>query len=540
MDKQRIVTQSKKRAMSMKQLQSLITLCAAGVFFLLLAGCYAPRADRLQSKLGYAQLQEQMVKEQQKFLKARDRAMESLERHAEARPVLVPFAPVFDPLDEILVSITVHDETLHNILFVVARNAGLNLVIDPEISLDHRITVSFEHAPSSVVIDKLLSAYDLYWRVENNILSVHRFEERIFNLGFLNTQIVATVDSGGDIFGAAGNGAGLTGNFTVTSEIPAPESIYALLKQNVEDILEEGYYTLNMTAGTLFVRTTPGNMRAIARMVEELRSKLSRQVIIDAQIMEISLHDTFRLGVDWNFVIHRITAAGNILRYGLGMFPGTAGFGTFGDPADPGPSPIIIGPELGGTLDPGGIVGDDARFVATLDALQIFGGVKNLSNPHIRTRHGHPALITSGSTQHYLREVSRVVDPETGEVTYVTVTDTAFEGVMLGVIPHINEDNTADLAIFPITSEVDLTHTVELGEIRLVMPRVDVRNVNTNVRVRHDDMIILGGMIDKASSRVDRQTPGLGEMPGLGWLFKNRADAEQVRELVVVMRIRIV
>lgn len=551
--------------MNVKRRQSLITLCATGMLALLLAGCYAPRADRLESNLGYAELQEQLAKEQQEFLDARARGVESLERRGEAPPpVMEPFAPAFNPLDEVLVSITVQNETLHNILYVVARNAGLNLVIDPKISLDNRITVSFEHSPSSVVIDRLLDAYDLYWEVENNILSVHRFQEKIFSLGFLNTQSEYNLDSGGDIFGSAGESSSLSGNFEMTSKMDSTDSLYEQLKKNVDDILEEkssggsssksgddedkgskGHYTLDMTAGSLFVRSTPKKINAVARMIKELQHKLSRQVVIDAQLLEVTLNDGFRLGVDWNFVQHRIFG-GEIWQYGLGMFPGSAGLGTFGNAiADPSanlaPSPIVIGPRPGQSLAPGGFMGGDGRLSATLDALQTFGGVKSLSNPHIRTRHGHAALVTSGRSERYLQEITRSRDAETNEITFRTQTATAFQGVMLGVVPYINDDGAVDLSIFPISSDVDLSTTVELGDgSKLTLPKVDVRNVNTNVRVRDGDMIILGGMIYKTSSKVDRQAPGVGSVPGLGWLFKNRTDSEQTRELVVVMRIRIV
>lgn len=563
-------THTQKGDTEVKQGQKLITMCAAGVVFLLLAGCYAPRADRLQTNLSYAELQEQMAREQQEFLDARSRSIEALERSGDTLVLPVqPLAPTFNPLDEVLVSITVQNETLHNILYVVARNAGLNLVIDPKINLDNRITVSFEHSPSSVVIDKLLDAFDLSWEVENNILSVQQYKERTFNLGFLNTQTDYSLDSGGDIFGSAGDSStDLSGNFEVSSNISASDSIYELLKQNVEDILEEkssgssggggstgasggqdedtkGFFTLDMTSGSLYVRSTPKIINAVARLVAELRKKLSRQVIIDAQIMEVTLNDGFRLGIDWNFVQHRIHG-GELFQYGLGMFPGSSGFGTFGNAvADPSanlsPSPIVLNPRPGQNLDPGTVVGGDGRFAATLDALQTFGGVKSLSNPHIRTRHGNPALVTSGRSERYLQEIRRVRDTETNEVSYTTVTATAFQGVMLGVVPFIDDDGSVDLSIFPISSDVDLSTTVELGDgSRLTMPKVDVRNVNTNVRVRHGDMIILGGMIYKTSSKVDRQAPGVGAIPGLGWLFKNRVDAEQSRELVVVMRIRVV
>lgn len=523
----------------------LITLCAAALIFTVLAGCYAPREDRLQSNLGYADLNEQIAREQREFLENRERGLENLERKAERPPLpMEPFTPVFNPLDEVLVSIAVQNETLHNILYVVARNAGLNLIIDPDISLDKRISVSFEHTPSSVVINRLLAAYDLCWDVEDNVLSVRRFQEKVFNLGFLDTKSEYVLDAGGDIFGSGEAVSSMRGAFELRSRMEASTSIYEDIQQNVADILEErssvsdsasaggealeaalaGHFTLDRNAGTLFVRTTPRKINAVARMISQLKTKMSRQVIIDAQLMEVTLNDGFQLGIDWNFVQHRLSD-GDLWQYSLGIVP------------DPDPRR-----ERGSGLVTLSFSGGGRTLSATVNALETFGGVKSLSNPHIRTRHGHAALVVSGRSERYLRDITREVEDTTPPtVSYTTETATAFEGVMLGVVPYIDEDGVVDLSIFPIFSEIDLTKETMVGQdLRLTMPRVEVRNVSTNVRVRHEDMIILGGMIYKSSNKVDRQAPFAGSLPGLGWLFKNRADVEQTRELVVVMNIRVV
>ncbi|WP_158269845.1 hypothetical protein [Desulfonatronum sp. SC1] len=517
------------------------------LIFTVIVGCYAPREDRLQSNLGYADLNEQIAQEQRDFLESRERGLENLERRAGRPPLAMePFVPVFNPLDEVPVSIAVQNETLHNILYVVARNAGLNLIIDPDIDLDHRITISFESTPSSIVIGRLLAAYDLSWEVEDNVLAVRRFQERVFNLGFLDTKAEYTLDAGGDIFGSAEGIAGMQGSFELRSQLTAATSIYEDILQNVADILEErsstsdsasaggesegtafpGHFTLDPNAGTLFVRTTPRKMRAVAGMISHLKTKMSRQVIIDAQLMEVTLSDGFQLGIDWNFVQHRLSG-GEVWRYGLGIVP---------DPASQ--------PDPGSGLATLSFSGGGRTLSATLNALETFGGVKSLSNPHIRTRHGHAALVVTGRSERYLRDITREVEgagTTTPVTSYTTETATAFEGVMLGVVPYIDDDGVVDLSIFPIFSEIDLSKETPIGEdIRLTMPRVEVRNVSTNVRVRHDDMIILGGMIYKSSRKEDRQAPLVGSVPGLGWLFKNRADVEQTRELVVVMRIRVV
>ncbi|NCD26861.1 MAG: hypothetical protein EOL86_14925, partial [Deltaproteobacteria bacterium] len=100
---------------------------------------------------------------------------------------------------------------------------------------------------------------------------------------------------------------------------------------------------------------------------------------------------------------------------------------------------------------------------------------------------------------------------------------------------------SVDLDVFPITSQVDLSkETTFVDGSTVTLPVVDVRNVNTNVRTRDGDTVILGGLIYKTSQKNDSAVPGLGEVPGLGWLFNSRQDAEDTRELVIVMHIRVV
>jgi type II secretory pathway component GspD/PulD (secretin) len=80
----------------------------------------------------------------------------------------------------------------------------------------------------------------------------------------------------------------------------------------------------------------------------------------------------------------------------------------------------------------------------------------------------------------------------------------------------------------------------KVGDYEMQLPNVTFRNVDTSVRVHDGDTIILGGLIYKETSKQDGQTPGLGSIPGFGWLFKNRDDSEYINELVIIMKIRVV
>ncbi|MFN2343703.1 MAG: hypothetical protein ABR542_10125, partial [Desulfonatronovibrio sp.] len=79
----------------------------------------------------------------------------------------------------------------------------------------------------------------------------------------------------------------------------------------------------------------------------------------------------------------------------------------------------------------------------------------------------------------------------------------------------------------------------EIGGDQITLPTVNVRNVNTNVRINDGDTVILGGLIQKNSTDRDRATPGISGTPGLGWLFKQRNDSRELSELVVIMHVRI-
>ncbi len=417
----------------------------------------------------------------------------------------------------------------------MARNAGLNLVIEPGISLENRVTISFEDASSALVVEKLLAAYDLAWEVNDNILMVSRFAEKVFYLDFVNTNAEVTSASGGDIFGSAMSGQGqLSGTFAVANELSGDfkdESIYGQILKSVDSIISEetafgeqgttgeepenpGYFALDPLTGALYVRSTPGKLRAVAQMLNNLKTKLARQVVIDARIMEVSLSDEFRFGIDFNWVAERMAWGDGTTTMSWLQRGSTA----IADRpyADNTTVATITGFRQGA-----------AAFNAALEAMQTFGGVKVVANPHVRAKHGQPALFTAGSSRQYVAGIERDVD-DAGNVTFTVNTASVFNGVMLGVVAYVSDDNKVDLQIFPIKSEVKeaslaLVEVTSAGD-KLTLPQVDVKNVVTTARVNDGDTIILGGLIDKNTDKEDSGIPVVGDIPILGWLFKTRVE----------------
>lgn len=506
---------------------------------------------------GYAALNRQLSEEQKHLLEARQQQEELLEhtpvrRDRHDTESITPVMPEFNPLEESIVSISVNNQPLHDILFVVARNAGLNLVVSPEVSLDKRITISFDNTPASVVVDRLLDAYDLYWNVEDNVLAVRPFVEDIFYLDFLDSNTQVSIDSGGNIFGDRGADSrredqiqgqhNLRGSFAMQSSFGGEgdgNTIYGFLQNNINDILtdatgeRQGHFVLDPTAGSLYIKSSPSKMRVARQFINTLQNKLSKQVVIDAQILEVRLSDSFQLGVDWGYMSQHLA---NQFAYSINLgWQSGQGFGTYGLESED-PVPIVIDSR---TRDIREVY---HQFSTTIQALETFGQVNVVSNPHVRSRHLQPALVTSGTTRNYVKEItrSRRTAQDDEWVDFSVSTSTAFEGVMLGVVPFITDKGDVDLNIFPITSQVDLSQTTEIGGDQITLPTVNVRNINTNVRINDGDTVILGGLIQKASTQRDRATPGVSRVPGLGWLFKQRDDTRELSELVVIMHVRVV
>jgi MSHA type pilus biogenesis protein MshL len=511
------------------------------IFFI--TGCYPKNDQSTQS--GYEKLQNSLKKENKALAKLRkqEKNLESTRREKVEKDI-EPLLPSYDPLEDVPISLSVHQQPLHTVLNIIARNAGLNLIVNPDISIENNVTVSFESTPSSVVMEKLMHAFDLAWKVEDNCLYVQRYEERTFELDFLNTSTQANISSGGDIFGsskAEGGSNNFTGDFSIQTDLVRGDdndSLYGYLLQNVEKVLQSGQKTegevnLDSVSGNLYVRSSPRKVQKISRIVENLKSKMQKQVVIDARILEVQLNDSFNLGIDWNYIVDTMIENYN-LKVDFGWIS-DSGFGTNkkiqGDtPAQP---LIITDPEEDIESKPG-------VFQSTVNALQTFGDLKTISNPHVRVRHAQPALVTSGTTKSYIKEITRDENEESGTTSFSTDTASAFEGVMLGVIPFITSKHEVDLQIFPINSEVDLSEKSSVGGDQITLPTVDVRNVNTNVQVRSGDTIILGGLIYKQGDKNNRQAPGIGNIPLLGWLAKNRSESSTIRELVIIMHVQVI
>lgn len=498
-----------------------------------------------------------------------------------------PAEPKYNPLDLVDVSIRVKNADARAVFDIIADATKINLILPPELHQEPmKLTVNIAKMPASQVLAQVLKMLDLAGGYENGMIVVRKYDERVFDLDFLQTATSAEFNAGGDVFGAnvasgigqntSGSGnSGIRSAFTVsgrnTNSSDPFDQIDKLLRtviradhevggtraeQNVEagvDFAARGpRYMLNRATGTLYVKASPAQMDAVSRLVSHYRGVLGRQVLIEAQILDVELKDEFRYGLDWNYVRNRVAATYGSGALSYGALTADNKLGPIGvripGAVNSGRDVLIPPGTIGGVGNSFGGIYQGSNGIGALDLMKQFGTVHVLSNPSLRVKNTQPALVSVGTNERYVAEVSGNLTSGSGGLVASSsnvITGNLFDGVMLGVIPFISEDGTISLTINPMQSKIQPGSTVlqQVGggidnPLQVSLPRVDFKGMTTSLSLRDGDTVIIGGLIGEYGGRSKHGLPGVAEVPVFGEILGGQARTASSRELVIVLRVK--
>lgn len=466
-------------------------------------------------------------------------------------PEFVPVAEDVSPLKTRIVDVAARKTPLRDVLHVIAEATSLNLVMERGVDPETEVNLTLKNVTAENALNTIFAAVDYFYKVEENLLIVKAVDTRMFELGHPAMTQTYGVDVGGDIFGGAmnitpgGSGGGGGGSTSIkgsiTQNIKSDETAFKFwdaIEKSIDSILgaagaggttagvQQGF-TVNRLTGMVYVTASKKNLQRVENYIKSVKRAIGRQVMIEARIIEVALSDVFQLGIDWTLVDRFMTSAG---RTTSSFTFGTARFNTVVPTA--GPVFTIAGiPSFGGAEG-------DLNF--TVKALEEQGEVRTLSNPKINIMNGQTALLTVGRNEAYISKVETTTTAGTATVTTFTVdTNSVLSGILIGILPYINESGEISLTVTPIVSDLVKFTTKNIGTptvVELSLPTVDLRQLSTTVKVRHGDVIVIGGLIQQKESLTDDQIPFLGNIPLFGYLFKSRNKLERKIELVIVLQ----
>jgi type II secretion system protein D len=255
-------------------------------------------------------------------------------------------------------------------------------------------------------------------------------------------------------------------------------------------------------SNTLLISANPRYFKEIKMVIDEL-DRPQAQVMIQVVLAEVTLDGTYDLGVEWSYAGRK----GDVT-YGVGTDFNVANQLT----------------QFGGFS--GAITGGDFSFL--LRALQEDGRLELLSRPQIVTADNKPASVNIGQRVPLITD-SRVT-PQNDTINSFRYEDV---GVNLTVTPKISPDGFVRIEIFTTNSAIS-SSSVEINRSATV-PIINQRRANTTVTVQSGQTVIIGGLIETIDDRRLKKVPVLGNIPGLGALFRSSTSTRGRKELLILL-----
>ena len=399
------------------------------------------------------------------------------------------------------------------------------------------------------VLSIILKENNLYYTLENNILKISYLKTQIFGIDYILSQRkgsgstdVTLSSSSASTTGTTGGAAGASGGdsnaesgikIESTDEVKFWEELDKELQSVINrphDVYEADAPIINKNAGLITVTATIKQMQRLEKYLKRLQEKVQLQVLIDVQILSVTMEEGKTTGVDWQqlYALQNIQISADYVTKNNVPTWTNGAIATAGAQAVDGANLV--------TVKAGGSLNEVVKF------LQTQGDVVSISNPKVLTLNNQPALITAG-TEYFYKIKSETNQQGTGGGVAATTQNeqvqSVFAGVLLDITPEIADDKSITLKINPSLSETTSDLAQDAAE-RVMPPDLSRRQLSSVVTVKDGNRIILGGLINTRNINKSNKVPLLGDIPGLSYFFKYEEMTKQIQELVIVIEPHII
>jgi type IV pilus assembly protein PilQ len=411
------------------------------------------------------------------------------------------------------------------VLQLLAETSGQNIVVSD--SVQGNVTLRLQNVPWDQALDIVLRTKGLDKRQEGNVIYVAPAEE----LAAREKQMLESQKAMTEL--APVRTEYLQVNYAKASDLAA----LIKLQGKTSLLSERGSVSIDERTNTLLLQDTPDRLNDIRRLVSTLDIPV-KQVLIEARIVIVSDDFSRSLGVRFGGAF-----VGN---YGSNdglMYVGSNGLNS----ADGDRGPIISPNGPGGVAIDGNQVATppvpdrylvnlpisnpaarlamtllDSDYVVDLEitAAQNEGRGEIVSSPRVITANGKEASIEQGVEIPYQESASS------------GATTTQFKKAVLSlkVTPQITPD---DRIILDLTVNKDSVGQVVPSATGGFVPSIDTREITTQVLVNDGQTVVLGGILETERRDTVNKVPYLGDIPGLGALFRSKQKTDNKKELLI-------
>ena len=425
--------------------------------------------------------------------------------------------------------IVMDDVPLTDAIKNLARQAGLNYILDPKVAFGQigpdgkpvvqpSVSIRWENITAEQALSALLSTYNLQ-TVQDTKSKVVRVTVRD---PAAPDPLVTKV---------------------IQLKFANPTNIAASVQTTLID--KRSKVVSDVRTSQLVVLATEKELVEVDRLVERLDT-MTRQVLIEARLLETAMNPSTIKGIDWSGTLaaQKITFGNNALQ-GTAPTPPTTALDANGNPVSIPGTPGTIGgilsdPKALLNFSAGSVFNPAMAFLnadgvsAVLSFLNKYAEAKVISAPRTVTLDNEPAKI----------EVTRAspiitVTPGTVQVAGGSSIQYTNLGVILNVTPRISANNYVNLKVVPEVSRIfdTVKKTVSVGSGQGVYEadEYDIRRIETRVMIPSGNTLVLGGLVQDDVRTQNIKVPVLGDIPILGLLFRSDAKQRQKSNLLVFL-----
>ena len=281
---------------------------------------------------------------------------------------------------------------------------------------------------------------------------------------------------------------------------------------------------------TIFFRETRSNLDNVRKLLVTI-DKPTKQVMIEARLVEVTANPQQSYGIDWSGVVG---SASNGKTFSYGAPGSTSGSNTSGNVP-------LSDFALGNPANPN-ILGNFSKLIpgqfAILSVPQMSATLRLLNEDNDAEFLANPRIVTADNLQAKI-EINRAqpvpqlnFNEQTATAVFGGFQDKKFGNTLI-VTPSINKDNFVTLKVKPEISNKVGDSTFVFAGATVSSPIIDTRTLESNVLIRSGDTLAIGGLLQDEVAKAHNKVPFIGDVPVLGYIFQNHLNSRVKRNLLV-------
>ena len=448
------------------------------------------------------------------------------------------------------ITIEAQQVSLAKVLEEIAHQANLSLMMDisPKITINYRA----QGRPLGRVLEDLSDLYKLRFRLEDTMLRAendvpyfHQYyvpflalSRSMENQTSINTSIFSGIEGNASTNNNGSTSVLISKNLSdFWEEVDRHLQMLLQSKQDSGDAqkLKQLTYAIHKQSGIISVLGTDRQHRFVKHFLDTLRQQTQSQILIEAKVVEVTLQEQFKSGIDWS-TVH------------TGDMYLQAKLGTLADSTSPmvrNLTPISLGIE-------------GRELSSILNILETFGTTRTLSSPRLTVMNNQNAVFKVAENQVFftVKYERQFLNTETQNFGAIIASTSKIQTIPIGLVM------TVQPSIDPIRRDITLTLRPTISRVvgvredpsvqivnnsfntssktvKSEVPVVAVREMDSVLRIKSGHVAILGGLMIEGGDNLEAGLPGNRAGP-LGFFLGGQRKSNSMVELVIFLKATIV